>query len=141
MSGTREAIQRLVAAEHSDLECVFAETLGQLRQGTDGTALRAAFARLRKQLETHLAREDRLYYPAMYALRPARRSSFATMIAAHDTFRQRLAEIEASLVGGEPDAAVRGVESLASLFAAHKVAEEQMLHDIGREIRGENPAR
>ena len=62
-------------------------------------------------------------------------------LRSHDTFRQRLAEIEASLAGGGPDAAVRGVESLASLFAAHKVAEEQMLHDIGRAIRAESGAR
>ncbi len=135
MSGTREAIHRLVTAEHNDLECVFAETLGQLRQGAEGTALRVAFARLRNQLETHLAREDKLYYPAMHALRPALRGSLATMIAAHDTFRQRLGEIEASLVGGAPDAAVRGVEALGSLFAAHEFAEEQMLHEIDREIR------
>lgn len=141
MSGTQEAIKRLVADEHSDLECVFAETLGQLRQGAEGAALRVAFARLRNQLEAHLAREDQLYYPALRALRPVHRDSLAAIIAAHDTFRQRLAEIEANLAGGGTDTAVRGVESLASLFAAHEVAEEQMLHEIDREIRAAGRAR
>ena len=140
MSGTQEAIERLVAAEHSDLECVFAETLRRLRQGAEGAALRDAFARLREELEAHLAREDQLYYPAMRALRAAHRDSLATIMAAHDTFRQRLAEIEASL-GGGPGAAVRGVESLASLFAAHEVAEEKMLHEIDQETRAEDRAR
>jgi hypothetical protein len=141
VSGTREAIERLVAAEHGDLECVFAETLRQLRQGAEGPALRVAFARLRNQLEAHLAREDQLYYPAMRALRPGHRDSLATMISAHDTLRQRLAEIEASLARGGADAAFRRVESLCSLFSAHEVAEERMLHEIDREIRAEDPAR
>ena len=141
MSGSRELIERLVAAEHSDLECVFAETLGQFRQSAKGTALRVAFARLRNELEAHLAREDQLYYPAMRAVRPAHRDSLATIMAAHDTFRQRLAEIEESLAGSGPDAAVRGVESLASLFAAHEVAEEKMLHEIDQEIHAGDLAR
>ena len=141
MSGTREAIERLVAAEHGDLECVFAETLRQLRQGAEGPPLRVAFARLRNQLEAHLAREDQLYYPAMRALRPCHRDFLATMISAHDTLRQRLAEIEASLAGGGADAAFRRVESLSNLFSAHEVAEERMLHEIDREIRVEDPAR
>jgi hypothetical protein len=141
VSGTRVAIERLVTAEHGDLECVFAETLRQLRQGAEGPALRVAFARLRNQLEAHLAREDQLYYPAMRALRPGNRDFLATMISAHDTLRQRLAEIEASLAGGGADAAFRGVESLSSLFSAHEVAEERMLHEIDREMRAEDPAR
>ena len=141
MSGTREAIERLVAAEHGDLECVFAETLKQLRQGLEGAALRVTFARLRNELEAHLAREDQLYYPAMRALRPALRDSLATMTSAHDTFRQRLADIEAGLAGGRPDAAFRLVQSLCNLFAAHEVAEEKMLHEIEQEIRVEDLVR
>jgi hypothetical protein len=140
MSSARESIEHLVAAEHGDLECVFAETLRQLRQGTNGSVLPDAFVRLRDQLEAHLAREERLYYPAMRALQPAHRSSLAATIAAHGTLRQRLAEIEASLAGSGADVAVRAVESLASLFAAHEVAEEQLLQQIGREIRAEEPA-
>ncbi len=140
MSGARESIEHLVAAEHGDLECVFAETLRQLRQGAKGSLLLDAFARLRDQLEAHLAREERLYYPAMRALRPAHRGFLAGIIAAHGTLRQRLAEIEASLPGSGADAAVLAVESLASLFAAHEVAEEQLIHEIDREIRGDCPA-
>ena len=137
MSGTRESIERLVAAEHSRLESLFAETLGSLRKAAGGPAVHDAFTRLRDQLEAHLAREDRLYYPALRALRPAHREPLALIAAAHDTFHSQLAEIEASLAKGAPDIALRGVESLASLFAAHEVAEEHMLHQIDQEIRTE----
>ena len=137
MSGTRESIERLVAAEHSRLESLFAETLGSLRKAAVGPAVHDAFTRLRDQLEAHLAREDRLYYPALRALRPAHREPLALIAAAHDTFHSQLAEIEASLAKGAPDIALRGVESLASLFAAHEVAEEHMLHQIDQEIRTE----
>ena len=137
MSGTRESIERLVAAEHSRLESLFAETLGSLRKAAGGPAVHDAFTRLRDQLEAHLAREDRLYYPALRALRPAHREPLALIAAAHDTFHSQLAEIEASLAKGAPDIALRGVESLASLFAAHEVAEEHMLHQIDQEIRAE----
>jgi hemerythrin HHE cation binding domain-containing protein len=137
MSGTRESIGRLVAAEHSRLESLFAETLGNLREGAEGTRVDDAFARLRDQLEAHLAREDHLYYPALRALRPAHREPLAAIAAAHDAFRSRLAQIEASLARGAPDSALRELESLASLFAAHEVAEERMLHQIDQEIRAE----
>lgn len=137
MSGTRESIGRLVAAEHSRLESLFAETLGNLREGAEGAAVHDAFAQLRDQLEAHLAREDRLYYPALRALRPAHREPLAAIAAAHDTFRSRLAQIEASLARGALDTALGGLESLADLFAAHEVAEEQMLHQIDQEIRAE----
>src|SRR5262249_41159909 len=98
-------------------------------------------ARLRNELEAHLAREDQLYYPAMRAMRPAHRDSLATLISAHDTFRQRLADIEASLADGRPNAAFRRGQSLSKLFAAHEVAEEKMHHEIDQEIRAEDLAR
>ena len=135
MSDTRESIRELVAAEHSRLESLFAEVFGSLRKGGEGAAVQDAFAQLRDQLEAHLAREDRLYYPVLSALRPAQREPLAAIAAAHDAFRSQLAQIESSLTRGELATALGGLESLASLFAAHEVAEEQMLNQIDEEIR------
>ncbi|HYB12638.1 MAG TPA: hemerythrin domain-containing protein, partial [Myxococcota bacterium] len=92
-----ESLEGLVAAEHRRLDALFGEILSHLRKGGESSAAQDAFARLRNQLEAHLAREDRLYYPALRALRPAHREPLAVIAAAHDTFRSRLAEIEASL--------------------------------------------
>ena len=136
VSVTRESIG-LVTAEHSRLESLFAEVLRNLREGAESPAVSDGFAQLRDQLEAHLAREDRLYYPALRALRPAHREPVAAITAAHDTFRSRLAQIGASLARGAQDTALRELESLASLFAAHEVAEEHMLHQIDQEILAE----
>ena len=138
MSGTRESLEGLVAAEHRRIDSLFAQLLADLREGGENRALRNAFSQLQNQLEAHLAREDCLYYPALRALRPAHREPLAGIIAAHDTFRSQLVRIETSLAQSAIETALRSLESLASLFAAHEVAEEQMLHEIDREIRAED---
>ncbi|HBZ69372.1 MAG TPA: hypothetical protein DEP35_06425 [Deltaproteobacteria bacterium] len=136
-SNTRKSLEGLVAAEHRHLDALFGEILLDLRRGGEGAAAQDAFARLRDQLEAHLAREDRLYYPALRALRPAHREPIAAIVAAHDVFRSQLAQIESSLAIGAKDAALRAVELLASLFATHEVAEEQMLQKIDQEVVAE----
>lgn len=143
MSETQESIGALVAAEHSRLDSLFSEVLGTLRETAESTAVQDAFLRLREQLEAHLEREDRLYYPALRALRPAHREPVAAIAAAHEAFRSRLAQIEASLGRGALDSVRNGLESLASHFAVHEVAEEQMLRQIDQEISAETtpPAR
>ncbi len=138
MSRTRESLEGLIATEHRRIDSLFAETLAGLRDDGEGSAVHDAFTRLHNQLEAHLAREDCLYYPALRALRPAHREPLAAIVAAHDAFRSQLARIEASLAQRAIETAVSALESLASLFAAHEVAEEQMLHQIDREIRAED---
>ena len=69
------------------------------------------------------------------ALRPAQREPLAAIAAAHDAFRSQLAQIESSLTRGELSTALGGLESLASLFAVHEAAEDQLLTQIDKEIR------
>jgi len=134
----RESIGQRVAVEHLRLESLFAETIEELHKGPDGSAAQDAFVRLRDQLEAHVTREEQLYFPALRALRPAQGQALLALIAAHDGFRSRLARIEASLAGGALESAAHGVESLAGLFAAHEVSEEQMLQQLDQEIRAES---
>lgn len=143
MSDARESIGGLVAAEHGRLDSLIAELLGNLRETTEGASLQEAFGQLRDQFEAHLEREDRLYYPALRALRPGHRERLAAIATAHETFHSQLAQIEASLERGAIDAVARGLESLASQFAVHEVAEEQLLRQIDQEIgaKATTPAR
>ena len=132
-----ESIGNRVAVEHLRLESLFAETLEELHKGPEGCAAQDAFLQLRDQLEAHVTREERLYFPALRSLRPAHRQALATLVAAHRGFRSRLAEIEASLAGRALESAARGLESLSGLFAAHEAAEERMLHQIEQELHAE----
>ena len=135
MSDTRESIRALVAAEHGGLESLFAEVFGSLRKCGEGPAAQAAFAQLRDQLEAHLAREDRLYYPMLSALRPAQREPAPQSPQLTTPSAAQLAQIESSLTRGELSTALGGLESLASLFAVHEAAEDQLLTQIDKEIR------
>jgi iron-sulfur cluster repair protein YtfE (RIC family) len=133
-----ESTGNRVAIEHFRLDALFTETVEQLHAPARPGAARDAFVRLRDQLEAHLLREERLYFPALELLRPAHRQTLAMLIAAHGGFRLQLAEIEASLAGGALESAARGIEALSSLFAAHELAEESMLHQIEQELHTEN---
>ncbi len=133
-----ESMGNRVAVEHLRLDTLFAETVEQLHAPAEPAAAFDAFVRLRDQLEAHLLREEKLYFPTLHTLRPAHRQALASLILAHGGFRSRLAEIEASLTGGALESAARGLHSLSGLFAAHEVAEEGMLHEIEHELHTEN---
>lgn len=133
----RRSIEKLISTEHRRLDSVFAEVLAALTEGDEPAAAHEAFARLREQLERHLAQEDRLYYPALRALRPAHRSALLAIASAHEVLRSRLDAIAASAERGALEEVRGGVEALASAFGAHESAEERLLHQLDDELRSE----
>jgi hypothetical protein len=131
-------IESLVRREHRRVDALFAETLDAIGEGEGRQAVRESFARLRETLEDHLEQEDRLYYPALRALRPTHRDALLGFAEAHVGFRARLAELDRALVA-ETLAAVQGLlGGIAQEFAQHESGEERLLREIDAEVRAED---
>jgi hypothetical protein len=134
-----ESYEAAILAEHRRLDALFAEVgIALSEPGASGDA-GTAFARLRERLESHVDQEDRLYYPAVRALRPEHRASIRALVQAHEGFRAQLHEIAARLDAGDRGGAEAALRALAHAFAAHEVSEERLLREIDRSL-GEAPA-
>ena len=129
-----ESLEQAVAEQHRRLDAMFGEALEALRENAAPETVRETFERLRETLETHLAQEDRLYYPSLGALRPVHRAVLDGLVAAHDGFRSRLAEIDARLGRQELGEAERALGAFCKVFAAHEASEEQLLRRIDSEV-------
>jgi hypothetical protein len=101
---------------------------------TDGA--NEAFGRLRDAVDSHLAQEDSLYYPPIWALRPEYKNALHALVGAHDDFRRRLGEIAAYLDRGAVDPARAGLDAFVEDFGAHEAGEERLLARIERELPG-----
>lgn len=127
--------ENTLVAEHRRLESMFAEVLGAIGDGEPQSVVRGAFEFLREALEAHVDQEDRLYYPALRALRPVHRAAIERLMAGHVEFRARLADVDATLAGGSTQQATAQLEALLRGFAAHEVAEETLLGEVDAELR------
>ena len=126
-------MKETIVEEHRRLEALFAETRAAFRAGSR-EALRRAIPGLCEALEAHFAQEDRLYYPAVGALRPGYAASLQAFGAGHARFLAQLEEIarrieQESLAQGEAD-----FEALALAFAAHESSEEELLRSLESEV-------
>jgi hemerythrin len=129
-----ESTGRSVTEQHRRLDSMFEELLATMREGEEADAVEDAFGRLREALEAHVDHEDRLYYPALSALRPKHRAVLDGLIASHKGFRARLDEISGWLVARDLAAAERAIGAFAGTFAVHEAAEERLLQDIDAEL-------
>ncbi len=122
-----------IAAEHRKLDVLFEGMRGAFQRG-DEAQLRDAFARLRQAVEAHFDQEDRLYYPAIRALRPERRESLYGFVEAHVRFRGHFQEIAEGFEREDLAAVKGGFETFAEAFALHEVREEELLQSLEAEL-------
>jgi hypothetical protein len=134
MTWDDRSIEHSISEQHRHLDAMFEETLMALREDDAPEAIRAAFARLREAVESHIDQEDRLYYPSLRALRPAHRGVLDGLVVAHDGFRTRLEEIDVELGADDRVNAARDLGAFAEAFAGHEAVEEQLLRRIDAEI-------
>jgi hypothetical protein len=134
MADEKGSYEGVFAAQHRRLNSHFEGLLEALRAGGAPDALRDDFRRLREALEAHVDQEDRLYYPAVRALRPVHRPVLEELVVAHEIFRSQLGAIEASLAEAAFSAAERALVEFVEGFAAHEAAEEALLRRIDAEI-------
>ncbi len=112
---------------------MFEETRAAFRDGDEAEAV-VAFGRLREELETHFDKEDRLYYPAIRALRPDRAEAVNRVERAHAQFIRRFELIVAQIQEGKLDEAERSFEEFAEAFIFHEIREEDLIRSLEREL-------
>lgn len=136
VSADEHGIEQLVSGEHRRLDALFAELQDAVAEG-EGAVVASLFAQLREALEDHLAREDRLYYPALRVLQPDHRHALHEFAIAHDAFRAELTAIASALDGAPAADLPARIGAIARRFAAHESGEESLLRRIDATIAGE----
>jgi hypothetical protein len=132
----KETMLQSVAAEHRSIQALFEEMRDAFRREDGERAARVACARLRAALEAHYAREESLYYPSIWALRPDQKPALLDLIGAHKEFRAQLDAIAGDLEAGAFQEAEGHFEELVEVFSYHESVEEKLLQSLEREIRG-----
>jgi hemerythrin len=122
-----------VAAVHRSLAAMFEETRAAFRDGDEAEAA-AAFGRLREELETHFEKEDRLYYPAIRALRPDRAEAVDRVGTAHEQFIRRFELIFGQIGEAKLNEAERSFEEFAEAFIYHEMREEDLIRSLEKEL-------
>lgn len=134
----RGGIEQRIGREHRRLDAMFAELQDAIVEGEGAVA--DIFSQLREALEDHLAQEDRVYYPALRALRPEHRRSLEHFTLAHDVFRAEFAVIAGALEESPTEELKARIDAIAESFAAHESGEEALLRQIDAAIDGKGSA-
>lgn len=123
-------------SEHWDLVTLFAEAGAALCRTGCAPAAREAFACLRDALEALFGQEERLYYPAIWALLPERKPLLLRFVRTHEQFRALLGDIAAHLECDLLEDAERALEEFARSFGGHQLEEEDLRRSLDQELAG-----
>jgi iron-sulfur cluster repair protein YtfE (RIC family) len=129
-----EPAHRRVAAEHRSLDALFGETSAVLRVAEARGAARLALSRLRDEVKSHLFREESLYYPTIWALRPDYMGPLRLLVDSHAHFRSLLDAINECVERAAHEDAARRFEEFTRLFQEHEGAEEKLLDTLEQEL-------
>lgn len=121
-----------VAREHRHLETLFEEVNRFLAGENSADAVREAFGELADELETHFDQEDRLYYPAIWGIRPELKESLSDLMARHHWFHDQLRRIADHFAHGELEGGAVLFRKVMESFHAHEHAEEELLARLGK---------
>jgi iron-sulfur cluster repair protein YtfE (RIC family) len=129
-----EPAHRRVAAEHRSLDALFGETGAVLRVAEARGAARLALSRLHDEVKSHLFREESLYYPTIWALRPDYMSPLRLLVDSHAHFRRLLDAITECVEKAAHEDAARRFEEFTRLFQEHEGTEEKLLETLEQEL-------
>ena len=125
---------RRVAAEHRSLDALFGETRAVLRVTDARGEARLAMAHLLEQVKSHLFREESLYYPTIWALRPEYLGPLRLLVDSHAHFRGLLDAITKCVERAAHEDAARRFDEFTRLFQEHEGAEEKLLETLEQEL-------
>jgi len=129
-----DSVEREIRAQHRRLDALFEDARDAFADEEASEAAREAFGVLHDALATHFDQEERLYYPAIWALRPERKAELEAIVASHGEFRVRLDAIGAHLARRDLAKARRSFDHLTQAFGQHESAEERVLAELDREL-------
>lgn len=127
-----------VAAEHRELEALFAAVRAALR-GRDGEGAAAALERLRRLLAGHFESEEHLY-PTLRALRPERASALLDFAHEHERLVESIARAQGAVEQASFAEAEAALEQVAAEFARHEAGENALIEALEQEIDRDMPA-
>jgi iron-sulfur cluster repair protein YtfE (RIC family) len=133
---SEERLEREVIEQHRRLDELFSAVREAFVAQRGGAELSLSLARLQEALEVHFLQEDELYYPAIWTLRPEQRARLEACVAVHQKFRDLLRDLGGRATRGEFAGAIQVFEALAEDFRRHEVREEEVLHELDREVAG-----
>ena len=128
------SVVKMIADEHRALDRLFARALTLLEGGRPDLQARDAFEELREALESHLAAEENLYFPTIWALRPEFKDRLRAFIRAHHHFRGLVQEITGLMDSREAEEATHVLERLKDEFGSHEGGEEDALRSLDQQI-------
>jgi hypothetical protein len=134
MRGEAVPAHRRIAAEHRSLDALFRETRAILGGAEARGAARLAIEHLLEQVKSHLFREESLYYPTIWALRPDYMSPLRLLVDSHAHFRHLLDAITECVERAAHEDAARRFEEFTRLFQEHEGAEEELLETLEQEL-------
>ncbi|MCP4038956.1 MAG: hemerythrin domain-containing protein [bacterium] len=95
-----------------------------------------SFGQFCEELQAHIEREDRLYFPAITALRPDLKAPLEELTAVHVSLSDQLRRIGDHLGHDDEQGAADVFRSLSQAFHTHEDAEEQILAGLDAELEG-----
>jgi hypothetical protein len=127
---TAASAYRDISTQHRELTALLHECQMELNASAGESPSRELIRDLTESMEAHFGREESLYYPTLWALRPEVKASLKRLIGAHEDFRERLASIALDVQAGAITNAAVGLDQLARLFPEHEAAEERILDSL-----------
>ena len=123
-----------IADEHRALDRLFARAQKLLGGDSPDLQARDAFEELGEALESHLAAEENLYFPTIWALRPEFKDRLRAFIRSHHHFRGLIEEITGLMGSRETEEATHVLGQLRHEFGRHEGGEEDALHSLDEQI-------
>jgi hypothetical protein len=121
---------KIVMAEHQQLSELLAQLGLSLGESFDSALSEQLAKQLDENMEAHFGREESLYYPTLWALRPQLEEALRRLTARHEGFRTNLAALRESLRSGATTEAQEQLAAFATRFREHEVAEERILDSL-----------
>lgn len=119
-----------VEAEHQHLSALLEQLGITLCEAFDRVRCEELTKRLDESMEAHFAREESLYYPTLWTLRPQAEEPLRQLIARHDEFRTSMADLLDRIRSRDAEEARESLESFTANFAEHEAAEEKILDSL-----------
>lgn len=113
---------------------LFAETRTALLSGDGRQVARAALGRFVEAVETHLVKEESLYYPTIWALRPELKTPLLGLLGSHPALRMLLAAIAQALDTERLEDAKRRFDQFVDSYSQHEEAEAEVLLTLDEAI-------
>jgi hemerythrin superfamily protein len=121
-------------AEHRSLDALFGETRAVIRVSDARGKARLAMAHLLEQVKSHLFREETLYYPTIWALRPEYMGPLRLLVDSHAHLRGLLDAITECVEKAAHEDAASRFDEFTRLFQEHEGAEEELLETLEQEL-------